>query len=108
MKFQPGLKKSMRIRASFMARCHLILVDVIDIHALAELVHSQEIPLIIDSTLATPALCRPLIWSADIVIHSLSKTMGAGGLAIGCDALKENFAHYITSSCYREEILVQL
>ncbi len=53
-----------------------------DIAALAELAHSHGIPLVVDSTIATPALMRPLAHGADIVVHSLSKTAGAGGCAI--------------------------
>ena len=54
-----------------------------DIKALAELAHSREIPLIIDSTCATPALMRPIAHGADIVVHSLTKSITAGGMAIG-------------------------
>ncbi|OQX30101.1 MAG: hypothetical protein B0D92_00245 [Spirochaeta sp. LUC14_002_19_P3] len=54
-----------------------------DIKALAELAHRHGIPLIVDSTVATPALLRPLTLGADIVVQSLSKTITAGGLGIG-------------------------
>jgi len=54
-----------------------------DIKALADLAHSWEIPFIIDSTCATPALMRPIAHGADIVIHSLTKSITSGGLAIG-------------------------
>ncbi len=54
-----------------------------DIKALADLAHSWEIPFIIDSTCATPALMRPIAYGADIVIHSLTKSITSGGLAIG-------------------------
>ena len=53
-----------------------------DIRAVADLAHSHGIPLIVDATIATPALLRPLEHGADIVVHSLSKTAGAGGSAI--------------------------
>jgi len=53
-----------------------------DIAAVAKIAHSHGIPLIVDATVATPALMRPLAHGADIVIHSLSKTAGAGGCAI--------------------------
>ncbi len=53
-----------------------------DLEAAAELAHSHGIPLIVDATVATPALMRPLAHGADIVVHSLSKTAGAGGNAI--------------------------
>jgi O-acetylhomoserine/O-acetylserine sulfhydrylase-like pyridoxal-dependent enzyme len=53
-----------------------------DVRALADLAHAHGIPLIVDATIATPALMRPLEHGADIVVHSLSKTAGAGGCAI--------------------------
>jgi O-acetylhomoserine (thiol)-lyase len=53
-----------------------------DIRAVADLAHARDIPLVVDSTIATPALMRPLEHGADIVIHSLSKTVGAGGCVI--------------------------
>jgi O-acetylhomoserine/O-acetylserine sulfhydrylase-like pyridoxal-dependent enzyme len=53
-----------------------------DIRAVAELAHSRQIPLIVDATIATPALMRPLAHGADIVVHSLSKTAGSGGCTI--------------------------
>jgi len=54
-----------------------------DIKTLAELAHSWEIPLIVDATCATPALMRPIAHGADIVVHSLTKSITSGGLAIG-------------------------
>ncbi len=54
-----------------------------DVKALAELAHSWEIPFIIDATCATPALMRPIAYGADVVIHSLTKSITSGGLAIG-------------------------
>ena len=54
-----------------------------DLEALAKLAHRFQIPLIVDSTIATPALMRPLQHGADIVVHSLTKTIGSGGAAIG-------------------------
>ncbi len=54
-----------------------------DVKALADLAHSWDIPFIIDSTCATPALMRPLAYGADIVIHSLTKSITASGLAMG-------------------------
>lgn len=53
-----------------------------DVAAVAKLAHAHGIPLIVDATIATPALMRPLAHGADIVVHSLSKTAGAGGDAI--------------------------
>jgi O-acetylhomoserine/O-acetylserine sulfhydrylase-like pyridoxal-dependent enzyme len=54
-----------------------------DLEALAKLAHSFGIPLIVDSTIATPALLRPLAHGADIVVQSLTKTIGSSGAAIG-------------------------
>ncbi|MCU0235659.1 MAG: PLP-dependent transferase [Acidobacteria bacterium] len=54
-----------------------------DLEALAKLAHRFQIPLIVDSTIATPALMRPLQHGADVVVHSLTKTIGSGGAAIG-------------------------
>ncbi len=54
-----------------------------DLEALARLAHHFQIPLIVDSTIATPALMRPLQHGADVVVQSLTKTIGSGGAAIG-------------------------
>ncbi|MBI2840547.1 MAG: O-acetylhomoserine aminocarboxypropyltransferase/cysteine synthase [Acidobacteria bacterium] len=56
---------------------------IADIPALADLAHSNGIPLIVDSTIATPVLMRPLSLGADIVVHSLSKAMTGSARAIG-------------------------
>ncbi len=55
----------------------------VDLAALAELAHEHGVPLIVDATIATPALMRPLAHGADVVVHSLTKTVGAGGFAVG-------------------------
>ena len=54
-----------------------------DIKALADLAHSCEVPVIFDATCATPALMRPIAHGVDIVVHSLTKSITSGGLAIG-------------------------
>jgi O-acetylhomoserine/O-acetylserine sulfhydrylase-like pyridoxal-dependent enzyme len=54
-----------------------------DLAALAKLAHSFQIPLIVDSTIATPVLLRPLEHGADIVVQSLTKTIGSSGAALG-------------------------
>ena len=54
-----------------------------DLDRVSELAHKFGIPLVVDSTIATPALLRPLQHGADIVIHSLTKTVGSGGATIG-------------------------
>jgi len=65
--------------------------NVIDIEAVARIAHEANIPLVIDNTFATPYLCRPADYGADIVLHSLTKFMGGHGTSIGgiiCDAGK--------------------
>ncbi|MDM8537617.1 aminotransferase class I/II-fold pyridoxal phosphate-dependent enzyme [Desulfobacterales bacterium HSG17] len=58
-------------------------MDVPDIKALAELAHSHGIPLVVDNTLASPYLCRPIEHGADIVFHSTTKYLSGHGNAIG-------------------------
>lgn len=57
--------------------------NVIDIEAVAEVAHKHGIPLVIDSTFATPYLIRPIEHGADIVVHSATKFIGGHGTAIG-------------------------
>lgn len=57
--------------------------DVIDIEAIAEVAHRHGIPLIVDSTFATPYLLRPLEHGADIVVHSATKFIGGHGTVMG-------------------------
>jgi len=57
--------------------------NVLDIGALAAVAHDHELPLIVDNTFATPYLCRPIEWGADIVIHSATKFIGGHGTSIG-------------------------
>lgn len=56
--------------------------SILDIEALADLARAHKIPLIVDSTFATPYLCRPLDWGADIVLHSATKFLGGHGSSI--------------------------
>ncbi|MCZ4330989.1 bifunctional O-acetylhomoserine aminocarboxypropyltransferase/cysteine synthase [Castellaniella denitrificans] len=56
--------------------------NIIDIQALAEAAHRHGVPLIVDNTVASPALCRPIEWGADIVVHALTKYMGGHGTSI--------------------------
>ena len=90
-----------------------------DIRALADLAHSWEIPFIIDSTCATPALMRPIAHGADVVVHSLTKSMSAGGLAMGGAIIsrkpivtkvkndnplfKDSFAEYVQFLPFRDQ-----
>lgn len=89
-----------------------------DIKALADLAHSWDIPFIIDSTCATPALMRPIEYGADIVLHSLTKSITSSGFAIGGALIsrkpivtkikndnplfKETFAEYVKFLPYRD------
>ena len=57
--------------------------NIIDIEKLAAVAHAHNIPLIVDSTFATPFLLRPIEYGADIVVHSATKFIGGHGTAIG-------------------------
>jgi O-acetylhomoserine (thiol)-lyase len=57
--------------------------DVLDIETVASIAHEHEAPLMIDNTFATPYLCRPIEWGADIVVHSATKFIGGHGTSIG-------------------------
>ena len=57
--------------------------NLIDIEAVAAIAHKAGIPLVVDSTFATPYLVRPLEYGADIVVHSATKFIGGHGTAIG-------------------------
>ncbi|MDP2908646.1 MAG: aminotransferase class I/II-fold pyridoxal phosphate-dependent enzyme [Nanoarchaeota archaeon] len=84
-----------------------------DLPALAELAHSHNIPLIVDSTLASPALTRPLEHGADIVIHSISKVANGscrciGGVIVGKEKittkdkeLEKNFVNNLKGGHFR-------
>ena len=56
--------------------------DVLDIEAVAAVAHEAGVPLIVDNTVATPYLIRPLEWGADIVVHSATKYLGGHGTSI--------------------------
>lgn len=56
---------------------------MLDIAAVAKIAHDNGIPLIIDNTFATPYLCRPIDFGADIVVHSATKFIGGHGTSIG-------------------------
>ncbi len=57
--------------------------NIVDIEALAGMAHAQGVPLIVDNTVATPALIKPIHWGADIVVDSLTKYMGGHGNSLG-------------------------
>lgn len=58
-------------------------LDVPDLEAIAAIAHEAGIPLIVDNTFATPYLCRPFEYGADIVVHSATKFIGGHGTSIG-------------------------
>ena len=57
--------------------------DVFDIEAIAGVAHAEGLPLVVDNTVPTPYLIRPIEWGADIVVHSLTKFLGGHGTSIG-------------------------
>ena len=91
-------------------------LGVFDIEGVADMAHYYGAPLIVDATIATPALMRPLRHNADIVVHSVSKAMSSSGFAImgaivarhdivsrvGPDDMRENFATYVKTLPFRD------
>jgi O-acetylhomoserine (thiol)-lyase len=57
--------------------------NVLDIEGVAKIAHEHGAPLLVDNTFATPYLCRPIEWGADIVLHSATKFIGGHGTSIG-------------------------
>ena len=57
--------------------------NIVDLEALAAMAHEHGVPLIVDNTVATPALIKPIQWGADIVVNSLTKYMGGHGNSLG-------------------------
>jgi O-acetylhomoserine (thiol)-lyase len=57
--------------------------NVLDIEPIAAIAHARGVPLLVDNTFATPYLCRPIEWGADIVLHSATKFIGGHGTSIG-------------------------
>ncbi|MGR5278235.1 O-acetylhomoserine aminocarboxypropyltransferase/cysteine synthase family protein [Vibrio rotiferianus] len=57
--------------------------NIIDLERVADLAHTQGVPVIVDNTVATPVLCKPIEFGADIVVHSLTKYVGGHGTTLG-------------------------
>jgi O-acetylhomoserine (thiol)-lyase len=57
--------------------------NILDIEKVVEIAHAHGIPVIVDNTVPSPYLCRPIEWGADIVVHSLTKYIGGHGTIIG-------------------------
>ena len=78
-------------RTALTPRCKAIFVEnlanpggvIVDIEKIAHIAHEAGIPLIVDNTLATPYLCRPFEWGADLIVHSTTKFLGGHGAALG-------------------------
>jgi O-acetylhomoserine (thiol)-lyase len=58
-------------------------IDVLDIEAVAGIAHEHGLPLVVDNTFASPYLCRPIDWGADIVLHSATKFICGHGTSMG-------------------------
>lgn len=79
------------LNAAFMPNTKLVFgetianpaLTVLDIEKFAKAAHDNGVPLIVDNTFATPYLCRPIEWGADIVIHSTSKYMDGHAVQVG-------------------------
>ena len=72
-----------RTRAVFCESVGNPLGNVTDFGAIAEIAHRHGVPLIVDNTVPTPYLCRPIDFGADVVVHSLTKYLGGHGNSIG-------------------------
>jgi O-acetylhomoserine (thiol)-lyase len=78
-------------RRALTPRCKAIFVEslanpggiVVDLEAIARVAHDAGIPLIVDNTLATPYLCQPFAWGADLITHSTTKFLGGHGNSLG-------------------------
>ena len=77
--------------AALTPKCKAIFIEnlanpggvILDMAPIAEIARAHRIPLIVDNTLATPFLCRPFEWGADIIIHSATKFIGGQGNSMG-------------------------
>src|SRR5712691_7951474 len=56
--------------------------NVLDLEAIAQIAHANSVPLVVDNTFASPYLCRPFEWGADVVVHSATKFIGGHGTSI--------------------------
>lgn len=79
--FDAAIKEN--TRAVFIETLGNPKLDLLDIEAIAKVAHNHGIPLIVDNTITSPALLRPIEYGADIVIHSLTKYIGGNGTALG-------------------------
>jgi O-acetylhomoserine (thiol)-lyase len=70
--------------------------EIADLEGLADVAHAAGIPLIIDSTIPTPYLNRPIEWGADVVIHSATKFLGGHGTTLGGVVVESGRFHWAT------------
>ncbi|MGV8969160.1 MAG: O-acetylhomoserine aminocarboxypropyltransferase/cysteine synthase family protein [Microbacteriaceae bacterium] len=68
--------------------------EVADVEGLADVAHAHNLPLIIDSTIATPYLSRPIEWGADVVTHSATKFIGGAGTTLGGVVVESGRFHW--------------
>ncbi|QEO09473.1 O-acetylhomoserine aminocarboxypropyltransferase/cysteine synthase family protein [Protaetiibacter larvae] len=68
--------------------------DIADLEGLADVAHAHHLPLIVDSTVATPYLNRPIEWGADVVIHSATKFLGGSGTTLGGVVVESGRFHW--------------
>ena len=68
--------------------------EIADLEGLAEVAHANHLPLIVDSTVATPYLNRPIEWGADVVIHSATKFLGGHGTTLGGVVVESGRFHW--------------
>jgi O-acetylhomoserine (thiol)-lyase len=57
--------------------------NIVDLETISQLAHAQGVPVVVDNTVATPAVCKPIEFGADIVVHSLTKYVGGHGTTLG-------------------------
>jgi O-acetylhomoserine (thiol)-lyase len=72
-----------RTKAFFLELVGNPRLDILDLEKIAGIAHEQGVPVIVDPTTATPYLCKPFEWGADIIVHSATKYIGGHGTSIG-------------------------
>src|SRR5262249_59510146 len=68
--------------------------NILDIETVAAIAHDHGVPLLVDNTFASPFLCRPIDWGADIVLHSATKFIGGHGTSIGGGGVDSGALHW--------------
>ncbi len=91
VKFVSGSADEATIQAAFTSKTKAVYgetlanpaLTVLDIEKFAKIAHKNGVPLIVDNTFATPILCRPFEWGADIIVHSTTKYMDGHAIQVG-------------------------